>query len=64
MLANIDQYESLLQNYSDSGKFPLEFTSKIIAMNNPLNNLRNKFYSSFNPAKYIEDSAVMYIERQ
>ena len=64
MLANIDQYESLLQNYSDSGKFPLEFTSKIIAMNNPLNNLRNNFYSSFNPAKYIEDSAVMYIERQ
>ncbi|REG79577.1 hypothetical protein [Algoriphagus antarcticus] len=64
MLANIDQYESLLGSYSDSGKFPLEFTSKIIAMNTPLNNLRNKFYSSFNPAKYVEDSAVMYIERQ
>ncbi|PZX60486.1 hypothetical protein LV84_00765 [Algoriphagus ratkowskyi] len=64
MLANIDQYDALLKNYSDSGKFPIEFTSKIIAMNSPLNNLRNKFYSSFNPAKYIEDSAVMYIERQ
>ena len=64
MLANIDQYESLLKNYSDPGKFPLEFTSKIMAMNSPLNNLRNKFYSSFNPAKYVEDSAVMYIERQ
>ncbi len=64
MLANIDQYESLLKNYSDTGKFPVEFTSKIMAMNSPLNNLRNKFYSSFNPAKYVEDSAVMYIERQ
>lgn len=64
MLANIDQYESLLNNYSDPGKFPLELTTKIVAMNSPLNNLRNKFYSSFNPAKYVEDSAVMYIERQ
>ncbi|MBN3584417.1 hypothetical protein JYB64_18635 [Algoriphagus aestuarii] len=64
MLANIDQYESLLKNYADPGKFPVEFTSKIMAMNSPLNNLRNKFYSSFNPAKYVEDSAVMYIERQ
>lgn len=64
MLANIDQYESLLKNYSDTGKFPVEFTSKVMAMNSPLNNLRNKFYTSFNPAKYVEDSAVMYIERQ
>ncbi|MEP1088179.1 hypothetical protein [Algoriphagus sp.] len=64
MLANIDQYETLLKNYSDPATFPVEFTSKIIAMNSPLNNLRNKFYSSFNPAKYVEDSAVMYIERQ
>ena len=64
MLANIDQYDTLLKNYSDPGKFPVEFTSKIIAMNSPLNNLRNKFYSSFNPAKYVEDSAVMYIERR
>ena len=64
MMANIDQYESLLNNYSDPGKFPLELTTKIVSMNSPLNNLRNKFYSSFNPAKYVEDSAVMYIERQ
>lgn len=64
MLANIDQYESLLKTYSDPGKFPIELTTKIAAMNSPLNNLRNKFYSSFNPAKYVEDSAVMYIERQ
>ena len=63
MQSNIEQYESLIKVYSDSGKFPMEFTSKIMGLNNPLNNLKNKFYSSFNPVKYIEDSAVMYIER-
>ncbi|WP_026950493.1 coiled-coil domain-containing protein [Algoriphagus mannitolivorans] len=63
MQANIEQYESLIKVYGDSGKFPTEFTSKIMTLNNPLNNLKNKFYSSFNPIKYIEDSAVMYIER-
>lgn len=63
MQANIEQYESLIKVYGDSTKFPAEFTSKIMGLNNPLNNLKNKFYSSFNPIKYIEDSAVMYIER-
>jgi chromosome segregation ATPase len=63
MQANIEQYESLIKVYSDSSKFPVEFSSKIMSLNNPLNNLKNKFYSSFNPVKYIEDSAVMYIER-
>jgi chromosome segregation ATPase len=64
MQANIEQYEHLIRLYSDATKFPVEFTAKITALNNPLNNLKNKFYSSFNPARYIEDSAVMYIERQ
>jgi hypothetical protein len=64
MQGNIDQYEQLIRVYSDSSKFPIEFTSKIMSLNSPLTNLKNKFYSSFNPAKYIEDSAVMYIERQ
>ncbi len=63
MQANISQYETLIKTYSDPVLFPAEFTSKIMALNSPLNNLKNKFYSSFNPAKYIEDSAVMYIER-
>ncbi|TDQ18228.1 hypothetical protein DFQ04_0026 [Algoriphagus boseongensis] len=63
MQSNIAQYEQLIQAYGDPSKFPAEFTSKITALNTPLNNLKNKFYSSFNPAKYIEDSAVMYIER-
>lgn len=64
MQGNIDQYENLINAYSDSSKFPAEFTSRISGLNSPLNNLKNKFYTSFNPAKYVEDSAVMYIERQ
>ncbi len=64
MQGNIDQYEQLIKVYADAGKFPTEFTSRINGLNTPLNNLKNKFYSSFNPSKYIEDSAVMYIERQ
>ncbi len=63
MMANIEQYENLISMYSDATRFPPEFTSKINALNSPLNSLKNKFYSSFNPARYIEDSAVMYIER-
>ncbi len=63
MMANIEQYQNLITVYSDATKFPAEFTSKINNLNNPLNSLKNKFNSSFNPARYIEDSAVMYIER-
>lgn len=63
MMANIEQYQNLITMYSDATKFPAEFTSKINNLNNPLNSLKNKFNSSFNPARYIEDSAVMYIER-
>ncbi len=64
MLVNMDQYESLISVYSDSTRFPAEFTTQINGLNNSLKNLKNKFYASYNPAKYIEDSAVMYIERQ
>jgi chromosome segregation ATPase len=64
MLVNMDQYESLITVYSDSTRFPAEFTTQINGLNNSLKSLKNKFYASYNPAKYIEDSAVMYIERQ
>lgn len=64
MLVNMDQYESLITVYSDSTRFPSEFTTQINGLNNSLKSLKNKFYASYNPAKYIEDSAVMYIERQ
>jgi hypothetical protein len=64
MLVNMEQYESLIEVYSDSTKFPSEFTTQINGLNNSLRTLKSKFYASYNPAKYIEDSAVMYIERQ
>ncbi len=64
MLVNMEQYENLITVYSDSTRFPSEFTTQINGLNNSLKSLKNKFYASYNPAKYIEDSAVMYIERQ
>jgi hypothetical protein len=64
MLVNMEQYENLITVYSDSSKFPTEFTTQINGLNNSLKTLKSKFYASYNPAKYIEDSAVMYIERQ
>ncbi len=64
MLVNMEQYENIISVYSDSTRFPAEFTTQINGLNNSLKSLKNKFYASYNPAKYIEDSAVMYIERQ
>ena len=64
MLVNMEQYENIISVYSDSTRFPAEFTTQINGLNNSLKSLKNKFYTSYNPAKYIEDSAVMYIERQ
>jgi chromosome segregation ATPase len=64
MLVNMEQYENIIAVYSDSTRFPAEFTTQINGLNNSLKSLKNKFYASYNPAKYIEDSAVMYIERQ
>lgn len=64
MLSNIERYESLISVYSDNTKFPSEFTNKLTGLSGTLSAVKNKFYTSFRPAKYIEDSAVMYIERQ
>jgi chromosome segregation ATPase len=64
MLVNMEQYENIISVYSDSTRFPAEFTTQINGLNNSLRTLKNKFYASYNPARYIEDSAVMYIERQ
>jgi hypothetical protein len=64
MQANIARYDGLIKNYSDSGKFPAEFTAKAKGLENALQAVSSKFYNTFNPARYIEDSAIMYIERQ
>ncbi len=63
MLSNINRYENLISVYSNQSLFPTEFTIKVSALGNFLKAVRDTFSASFNPAKYIEDSAVMYIER-
>ena len=63
MLSNINRYEQLIAVYSDDKKFPSEFTTKIKSLATSLSTVKGKFYTTFNPMKYIEDSAVMYIER-
>jgi len=64
MFSNIERYEHLISVYSNNENFPQEFTSKINGLEKSLHLVKEKFYSSFNPAKYIEDSATMYIEKQ
>jgi hypothetical protein len=62
MMMNINRYSELIADYSDSSKFPSAFTAKVGELNRTLDLVKDKFGKSFNPAKYIEDSAVMYIE--
>ncbi|QHS61280.1 hypothetical protein [Chitinophaga agri] len=62
MMININRYSELIGDYSDSSKFPPAFTAKVAELNRTLDLVKDKFGKSFNPAKYIEDSAVMYIE--
>ncbi len=61
MMINIDRYNELITDYSDSNKFPAEFTAKVGELKEKLSFVKKTFGNSFNPAKYIEDSAVMYI---
>lgn len=63
MIDNIDRYRTLIGIYSDPTKFPAEFTHKLVQLQTSLNAVQSKFYASFNPEKYIEESSVMYIER-
>lgn len=65
MLSNIRRYRELIQVFSDPGKFPAtnqEFTREVENLGKALNVVEGKFLDSFNPTKYIEDSAVMYIQ--
>lgn len=63
MLSNIDRYDQLIKLFSDSTKFPQELTEKIKGLNESLSSVRSNFSSTFKPERYIEDSAVMYIEK-
>lgn len=63
LLSNIDRYEELIKLYSDNTKFPQELTEKIKALGETLSLVKKNFSTSFKPERYIEDSAVMYIEK-
>lgn len=63
MLNNITKYEVLFSKYSDKSKFSSEFIDKANGLKADLNNVKGNFILQFNPSKYIEDSAIMYIER-
>lgn len=65
MLSNIRRYRELIVIFSDPAKFPgttPEFTREVADLGKALNVVESKFLDSFNPTKYIEDSAVMYIQ--
>lgn len=64
MLNNIDKYNELIAIFSDNKKFPVEFTNKLASVSTALQSVRSTFYKSFNPAKYIQDSTIMYLERE
>ena len=63
MFTNIERYEELFRIYADQSKFPEEFTIKINDLDKPLGLIVKTFSETFQPAKYVEDSATMYIER-
>lgn len=60
MLANIDNYTNLIRTYS-ADRFPPAFTTKLTGLNSSLVSIKAKFANNFQPSKYIEDSAVMYL---
>ena len=63
MLTNLDRYEDLIVLFSDNTKFPSELTNSILGLGKTLSSVRKNFSLTFKPEKYIEDSAVMYIEK-
>lgn len=63
MLSNLQRYDKLIELFSDDVKFPSELTNTIRGVGKTLSSVRKNFSTTFKPEKYIEDSAVMYIER-
>ena len=66
MLSNIRRYRELIDLFSNREKFPTatsKFNEKVAALGGLLVDVEKTFGEFFNPARYIEDSAVMYIEQ-
>ena len=65
MLTNIKRYEEIITLFSDPSRIPPTdpaFSRNIANLRDLLNNVKSTFERSFDPARYIEDSAIMYID--
>lgn len=65
MFTNLKRYDEIVSFFSDPGRFPAAdpiFSRNIGELRLLLSNVKNTFERSFNPTRYIEDSAVMYID--
>jgi ElaB/YqjD/DUF883 family membrane-anchored ribosome-binding protein len=61
MKSNIAKYNELIVQFSKNELLPEEFRSKIKELQSSIDQVNANFNAVFNPSKYIEDSAVMYI---
>ena len=61
MKSNIAKYNELIVQFSKNELLAEEFRSKIKELQSSIDQVNANFNAVFNPSKYIEDSAVMYI---
>ena len=61
MKSNIAKYKELIIQFSKNELLAEEFRSKIRELQGSIDQVNANFNAVFNPSKYIEDSAVMYI---
>ena len=61
MKSNIGKYQELITHFSKNDSFAEEFRTKLRDLESSIYQVDSNFNAVFNPSKYIEDSAVMYI---
>ena len=61
MKSNIGKYQELITHFSKNDSFAEEFRTKLRDLESSIDQVDSNFNAVFNPSKYIEDSAVMYI---
>ena len=61
MKSNIAKYKELITQFSKNDNFAEEFCTKLHDLQSSIDQVDANFDAVFNPSKYIEDSAVMYI---
>ena len=61
MKSNIAKYKELITQFSKNDNFADEFRTKLKELQSSIDQVDANFDAVFNPSKYIEDSAVMYI---